>query len=121
MYKIIEPGPQFQFSGQSFDPVVTVEGEEKLYNIIFDDNKYKIFSAIKNASPFEWNIEVCIFDRYFIEVLRLLPENSDDLKLLNDYSTKELLRIWQDDDNLPLDKNLLELNDLTTKIEKEID
>jgi len=120
MYKIIEPQKEFEFNGKKYKPIVTVQkiGEEKYWNIIVEDDNYIIFKNVDQSQS--WKIEECIFDKYFIEVLRLLPENPKDLNTLNQDYFKKILELWQSEENFSLDKSLLEFEEINKKIEEYI-
>lgn len=122
MYKIIEPGEPFKcsfFEGTIFKPIITIEGNDSLFNILVFEDKYMIFTS-PIGSP-DWKLKSCIFDKYFVEVLRLLPENPNDLVILNQEYYKQMLQLWQSEENFSLDTNILELEDLTRKIEEKMD
>lgn len=119
MYKIVETGPKFKHLEKEYTPLVTIENNSgTLWNILVQDDKYYIF--VFDSKEQKWFIETCIFDKYFIEVLRLLPENPKDLVILNQDFYKQMLNIWQTEENFALDANLIDYNNIIDETNKII-
>lgn len=102
MYTITNNHEPFEFEGRTITPVVSFENENTKYSMITHEGIYFIF--VFSEFHQEWKL-MCKFEPGFVEVLRLLPENPEDLKSLNEPYISELLNIWQTKDNqtIPVD------------------
>jgi hypothetical protein len=122
MYKIIDPGKEFTIYNKTYKPIVTLTDEQDIYHITIEEERYLIFknAPYRSDTNQPWELMKCDFDKYFVEVLRLLPENPNDLAILNQDYYKQMLELWQSEENFSLDKNLLEFEALTLEIEKEM-
>lgn len=98
MYYIdLEEYKEITFNNEKIMPDIIIKEEDdpKIEIVIFvKDNKFYILEKEKD----NWIIKQCIFNKNFVEVLRLLPEDPALISGLKNSHYNQLLKLWQSEE-----------------------